>query len=213
VINVGPLRETAERINPRRHRTGAGNRGETHVNRTILAATTLAAGLGLLAGGCAGSANGAVTKPGTSGTETISGTLKGAAAMTKQPVFHLTFRGPVNTTATYPLGTTPKKGHTHTFKTAAGNFVIVTGTSASTHKLLSPTTCRFEFMTTVPYTVSGSQSTGRFAGATGTGKAAVLFQGDLPKLKTGKCNESATAMPVESTVVVTFKAAGPLTLK
>jgi hypothetical protein len=210
VINVGPLRGTAERINPRRHRTGAGNRGESHVNRTILAATTLAASLGLLAGGCGGSANGAVAK---SGIETISGTLKGAEAMTKQPVFHLTFSGPVNTTATYPLSTAPKKGHTHTFKTAAGNFVIVTGTSASTHKLLSPSTCRFEFATTVPYTVSGSQSTGRFAGATGTGKATILFQGDLPKLKNGKCNESTTAQPVESTVVVTFKAAGPLTLK
>jgi hypothetical protein len=179
-----------------------------------MAATTLVAGLGLLAGGCGGNANGAVTKSGTrSGTETITGTLIGAEAMTSRPVFHLTFRGPVNTTATYPLGTSPKKGHTHTFKTTAGNFVIVTGASSSTHKLLSPTTCRFEFMTTVPYTVSGSQSTGHFAGATGTGKATVLFQGNLPKLKNGKCNESATAAPITSTVVVTFKAAGPLTVK
>ncbi len=133
--------------------------------------------------------------------------------MASKPVFHLTFRGPVNTTATYPLSSSPKSGHIHTFKTAAGNFVIVAGTATSTHKLLSPPTCRFEFMTTAPYTVSGGQSTGRFAGATGTGKAVVLFQGNLPKLKSGKCNESTTAQPTVSTVVVTFKAAGPLTLK
>jgi hypothetical protein len=204
------------------------------VNRTVLAATTLAAGIGLLAAGCGGSGTAAATKSGTaaatksgtaaatksgtaaatkSGTETITGTLKGAAAMANNPVFHLTFRGPVNTTGTYPLGNPPKKGHTHTFATAAGNFVIVSGTGTSTHKLLSTSTCRFEFMTTVPYTVSGGQSTGRFAGATGMGKAVVLFQGNLPKLKSGKCNESTTAQPTVSTVVVTFKAAGPLTLK
>jgi len=228
------------------------------VTRTVLAAATLAAGIGLLAAGCGGNASGtgatkaattksgatksgatkpaaatkaAATKPAAtksgatkpaaattaaatkSGTETISGTLKGAAAMTSNPVFHLTFRGPVNTTASYPLGSSPKKGRTHTFKTAVGDFVIVGGMGTTTQKLLSTSTCRFEFATTVPYTVSAAESTGKFAGATGSGKAVVLFQGDLPKLKNGKCNESATAQPTVSTVVTTFKAAGPLTVR
>src|SRR5260370_34548070 len=106
----------------------------------------------------------------------------------------------------------PKSGHTHPCKTAAGNSVIVTGTATSTHKLLSPPPCRFEFMTTAPYTVSGGQSTGRFAGATGTGKAVVLFQGNLPKLKSGKCNKSPTAQPTPSTVVVTVQPSRPLPL-
>jgi hypothetical protein len=232
VINVGPLRETAGRINPSRHGAGTGNRGEAHVNRTILAAATLTAGFGLLAAGCSSSGTNAAAKSSTnagaksghaaaksgtvtaakSGTETISGTLKGAAAMTSSPVFHLTFRGPVDTTATYPVSSSPKD-HIHTFTTAAGDFVIVSGMSVSTHKLLSTSTCRFEIATSVPYTVSGAKSTGKFAGATGHGKAVVLFQGDLPKLKSGKCNESTTAQPTVSTVVVTFKAAGPLTLK
>lgn len=181
------------------------------MNRTVLAATTLAAGIGLLAAGCGGSASGAAA--GKSGTETISGTLKGQAAMATNPVFNLTFSGPVNTTATFPLGTAPTKGQTHTFKTAAGNFVIVSGTSSTTQRLLSTSTCRFEFSTTVPYTVSGAQSTGQFAGATGSGHAVVLFVGDLPKLSDGKCNTSSTAVPKVSTVVSTFKAAGPLTLK
>jgi hypothetical protein len=181
------------------------------VNRTILAATTLAAGIGLLAAGCGGSASGAAASK--SGTETISGTLNGEAALATNPVFHLTFRGPVNTTATFPLGTAPRKGQTHAFKTAAGNFAFVTGTSSTTQRLLSTSTCRFEFTTIVPYTVSGSHSTGQFAGASGSGKAVVLFAGDLPKLSNGKCNTSTTAVPKVSTVVSTFKAAGPLTLK
>lgn len=176
-----------------------------------MAATTLAAGIGLLAAGCGGSASGAAASK--SGTETITGTLKGAAAMATNPVFHLTFSGPVNTTATFPLGAAPRKGQTHTFKTTAGNFVIVTGTGSTTQRLLSTSTCRFEFSTTVPYTVSGGHSTGQFAGASGSGKALVGFVGDLPKLSNGKCNTSTTAVPRVNTVVSTFRAAGPLTLR
>jgi hypothetical protein len=148
-----------------------------------------------------------------SGTETISGTLKGQAAMSASPVFHLTFHGPVTTAGTFPLGNAPKeKGRPRTLKTAAGNFVIMTRTGSTTQKLLSTSTCRFEFSTTVPYTVSGGQSTGQFAGATGSGRAVVVFAGNLPKVN-GKCNTSTTAAPAVSTVVSTFRAAGPLTLK
>jgi hypothetical protein len=128
-------------------------------------------------------------------------------------VFHLTFRGPVNTTATNPLGNAPKKGQTTTIKTAAGDFAIVTGASSTIQKLLSTSTCRVEFSTTVPYTVSGSKSTGQFAGATGNGHVLVVFMGDLPKLNNGRCNTSSTAQPKTSTVVATFTGAGPLTLK
>jgi hypothetical protein len=181
------------------------------VNRTVLAATTLAAGIGLLAAGCGGSASGAAAQK--SGTETISGKLTGQAALASNPVFHLTFRGPVNTTSAFPLGTAPKKGQPDTIKTAAGNFVTISGTTSTTTKLLSTSTCRVEFATTVPYTVSGTKSTGQFAGATGNGRIVVLFAGNLPKLSSGKCNTSATAIPNPSTVVATFTGAGPLTLK
>jgi hypothetical protein len=182
------------------------------VNRKALAAAALAAGIGLLAAGCGGSADGAAATK--SGTETISGTLTGAQAMATNPVFHLTLKGPVNTTANLPLGTTsPKKGQARTIKTSAGNLVIVGGTPASTQKLLSTKTCRFAFGTTLPYTVDGGKSTGQFAGATGNGKAALLLQADLPKLSDGKCDTSSTAQPVPSSALATFKAAGPLTLK
>lgn len=181
------------------------------MNRTVLAATTLAAGIGLLAAGCGGSASGAAATK--SGTETITGTLKGDAAMANNAAFHLTFHGVVNTTGTFPLGDAAKKGPAHTIKTAAGNFVIVTGKSSTTQKLLSTSSCRFQVATTVPYTVSGAQSTGQFAGATGSGTARVVLAGNLPKLSSGHCNTSGTAMPTVSTVVSTFTASGPLTLK
>ena len=181
------------------------------MNRTVLAATTLAAGIGLLTAGCGGSASGAAAQK--SGTETITGKLTGQAALASNPVFHLTFRGPVNTTSTFPLGTAPKKGQAATIKTAAGNFVIISGTTSTTTKLLSTSTCRVEFSTTLPYTVSGSKSTGQFAGSTGNGRVLVLFEGNLPKLSDGKCNTSSTAVPNPSTVIATFTGRGPLTLK
>jgi hypothetical protein len=180
------------------------------VNRTVVAATTLAAGISLLAG-CGGSASGASAA--RSGIETFSGRLTGSAALASNPVFHLTFRGPVTTTAAFPLGAPSENGHTHTFKTAAGNFVVVTGKGSSTEKLLSTSTCRFAFTSTVPYTVVGDKSTGQFAGAAGTGKAVLLFQGDLPKLSNGQCDTTPSAQPAVSTVVSTFSAAGPLTLR
>jgi hypothetical protein len=181
------------------------------VNRTVLATTALAAGIALLAAGCGGGANGAAAA--TSGTETISGTLNGAAAMANNPVLHLTFRGPVNTTASDALGGgPPKEGQTHTFTTPVGGLAIVVDKVTESVKLLSTTTCRFAAATTVSYTVSGDKSTGQFAGAAGHGKAVALLEADLPKLGNGTCNESNSAQPVPSTAVATFKAAGPLTL-
>ncbi len=186
--------------------------GGKHVKRTVLATTTLAAGIGLLAAGCGGSANGAAAT--TSGTETITGTLNGAAAMANNPVFHLTFRGPVNTTASETLGAgPPKEGQSHTFKTDAGDLAVVINKVTDSAKLLSTSTCRFAAATTVTYTVSGDKSTGQFAGATGHGQAVALLEANLPKLSNGKCNESSNAQPAASTAVSTFKGAGPLTLK
>ena len=186
--------------------------GGEHVKRTVLATTTLAAGIGLLAAGCGGSANGAAAM--ISGTETAAGTLNGVAAMASNPVFHLTFRGPVNTTASAPLGgAPPKEGQSHTFKTAAGDFVIMVTKVTDSAKLLNASTCRFAAGTTVTYTVSGDKSTGQFAGATGHGQAVILLEADLPKLSNGKCNTSNSAQPTANTAVSTFKAAGPLTLK
>jgi len=149
-----------------------------------------------------------------SGTEIAYGKVTGSAAMVNSPVFHLTFTGPVSTTGTIPLGGQPKKGASHTFTTAAGNLVVTLdseGTSSGGIK--STKTCLAVFTTTVPFTVDGAQSTGKFAGATGSGKAVVLFSGQLPKLSNGECNESQNAQPSAKTAVSTFTATAKLTLK
>ena len=149
-----------------------------------------------------------------SGTEIAYGKLTGSAAMANNPVFHLTFTGPVSTTATIPLGGAPKKGASHTFTTAAGNLVVTLDSAGTnTGGLKSTKTCLFVYTTTVPLTVDGAKSTGKFAGATGSGKAVVLFSGDLPKLSNGKCNESSNAEPSAKTAVGTFTATITLTLK
>ncbi len=149
-----------------------------------------------------------------SGIEMVYGKLTGSAAMASNPVFHLTFVGPVSTTATIPLGGAPKKGASHTFTTAAGNLVVTLDSDGTnTGALESTKTCLFAYTRTVPLTVDGAKSTGKFAGATGSGKAVVLFSRDLPKLSNGKCNETSNAEPSAKTALNTFTATITLTLK
>jgi hypothetical protein len=149
-----------------------------------------------------------------SGTEIAYGKITGSAALADNPVFHLTFTGPVSTTGMIPLGGTPKKGASHTFTTAAGNLVVTLDSAGtSTGGLKSAKTCLAVFATTVPFTVNGAQSTGKFAGAAGSGKAVATFSGELPKLSNGKCDESQNAQPSAKTAVGTFTATAKLTLK
>ncbi len=121
----------------------------------------------------------------------------------------------MNTTSTFSAdGNAPAKGQHHTFTTMAGNFtVIVSAAPSNVQKLLPGGSCQVEFGTTVPYKVDGTVSTGKFAGATGSGMVAVSFRAYLPKLSNGKCNESNNAQPLAKGAVATFKGGGPLTIK
>jgi hypothetical protein len=183
-----------------------------------LAAAALAAALVLA--GCS-SSGGTATAPATpkptvtSGTETITGTITGAAAVAGNPAFRLTFRGPVNTTATtVPGGSIPAKGQHRTFATAAGNLaVVVSGTVTAVPMLLSASACRYSFTTIVSYTVDGHRSTGKFADAAGHGTVTLTEQADDPKLASGQCNESPNAPPAAGTVTGTLTGGGPLTVK
>jgi hypothetical protein len=150
-----------------------------------------------------------------SGVETITGAVTGAAAVTTNAVIPLTWRGPVNTTSTFSTaGSAPTKGQQHTFTTAAGNFTVtVSAKTTNVGKLLSANTCQFEFVTTVPYTLDGSASTGKFAGATGSGAVVVTFRAYLPKLSNGTCNESSNVKPLTQGAVASFKGGGPLTIR
>jgi hypothetical protein len=53
--------------------------------------------------------------------------------------------------------------------------------------------------------VADANSTGKFAGATGTGTAAFMFSGDDPKLSDGTCNTSRYAKTSVATLTATIK--------
>jgi hypothetical protein len=180
-----------------------------------IAAPMAAIALGAALAACSSSSSvGTATPTPTAGTEILHGTVTGPSALSSNPVFHLTATGLVSTTATIPLGGSPKKGATHIFHTKSGNLAVVLDSSgANTGGLKSAKTCEFAFTTTVPLTVDGTKSTGEFAGASGTGHAVVVFSGNLPRLGNGKCNESKSARPDTKTATGHFRATIKLTVR
>jgi hypothetical protein len=148
-----------------------------------------------------------------SGTEKIYGTATGRAVISGNPVVHVTLAGPVVTSGTAALGNTPRRGGSLTFRTGAGTLAVTYGhVGAPAGRLVSARTCRVEVTLTVAITVDGAKSTGKFAGATGAGKAVGVVSGNLPKLSDGTCDESNTAHPSAKTAVATFTATMTLTV-
>lgn len=164
-----------------------------------------------------------------SGTETLTATLTGAAAAkwlnsysNAAPSFaSLVFTGPVDTTVSGPvsLGSGNATTATHTFVTPAGNLTAqytakTSGGGQPTVTGRSGTTCYFRLDGgTGTYTVLGSESTGRFAGATGHGTYAltILTTASMLPDKTF-CDLLSGDVSARGTSV-TFKASGPLTLR
>jgi hypothetical protein len=183
------------------------------------AAALLAAAITACSSSATTASNSAATAKATtapmSGTETFAGQVTGAPAVANNTTIPLTWTGPVTTTSIESLGGNgPTKGEHRTFKTAAGNLnLVVSATVTSNQKLLSASSCQVEFVTTVPYRVDGAASTGKFAGSTGSGVVTVTFRAYLPKLASGKCNESNNAQPLAKGAVAAFKGSGPLTVK
>jgi hypothetical protein len=178
----------------------------------------LALAAGLVACTSSGSSTATATAKATtpvSGTETLSGKLTGPAAESGILLFHLRLTGPVGTTATIRLGTeVPEKYELYTIHTAVGDLAVTLASAGtSTGGLKSATTCLYVLTTAVPFTVDGANSTGKFAGATGTGTAVVVSSGDDPKLSDGACNTSRTALPSAKTAVATFAATIKLTVR
>lgn len=130
-------------------------------------------------------------------------------------VFHMRLTEPVGTTATIRLGTeVPEKYELYTIHTAMGDLAVTLASAGtSTGGLKSATTCLYVLTTAVPFTVDGANSTGKFAGATGTGTAVVVSSGDDPKLSDGACNTSRDALPSAKTAVATFAATIKLTVR
>jgi hypothetical protein len=170
---------------------------------------------------------GACSSSSTSGTETFTGVLAGAAAAntfnSNSNVglsFHsMTFSGPVNTTATsVSLGSSANGPHT--FHTAAGNLTVTHEQKTNGNE--NPTitgkvggTCHLKGSGgTGTYTVDGSQSTGSFAGATGSGNYSITYAA-YATLHPGDstCTANNIGNVVSTGAAITFKASGPLTIK
>jgi hypothetical protein len=163
-----------------------------------------------------------------SGTETITATLTGAPAAsyfdsggTTPPSFpSVVFAGVVNTTIRGPvtLGHSTAKTVTYTFVTPAGNLTI-RRTQKTRNNQLAPagqsgSTCYFTASSTGVYTVVGSQSTGKFAGATGSGTyvTTVVLGADLQPGRT-TCSASNAGNVIAKGTSITYRASGPLTVK
>jgi len=77
----------------------------------------------------------------------------------------------------------------------------------------NPATCLMTQTNDATYVVVPAKSTGKFAGATGSGKATFYFTAFAPKLASGKCDTSDSAQPLAKGAIVIFTASGPLTVK
>jgi hypothetical protein len=163
-----------------------------------------------------------------SGTETITAMLTGAPAASyfssggsTPPSFpSVVFTGVVTTTIRGPvtLGSATGKTVTHTFVTPAGNLTI-RRTEKTRNNQLAPagrsgSTCYFTASSTGVYAVVGSQSTGTFAGATGTGTYAtmVVVGADLQPGRT-TCSVTNAGTVIAQGTSITYRASGPLTVK
>jgi hypothetical protein len=132
----------------------------------------------------------------------------------------LVLTGPVNTTIKGPvsLGSSTAKTATHTFVTPAGKLVlrrtVKTTDTQPSQTSKSGDTCYFTLRSTGIYTVVGSQSTGEFAGATGSGNYVntVVVAGNLTPGKT-TCTVDNVGNVIAPGTSIMFKASGPLTVK
>jgi hypothetical protein len=180
-------------------------------------------------GACSSSGSStSATATATSGTETITATLTGAPAASylnsggaTPPSFpSVVFAGVVNTTIRGPatLGHSTAKTVTYTFMTPAGNLTIRRTRKTLSNQLApaghSGSTCYFTASSTGVYTVVGSQSTGKFAGATGSGTyvTTVILGADLQPGRT-ICNVSNAGTVIAKGTSITYRASGPLTVK
>ena len=155
----------------------------------------------------------------TPGTETFTGKVTGKAAIANSLVVPLTFSGVVPTTGTFRPPNSSSTHVTITFPTKSGNLVVAANAPGANAPptIVNKAACTFRSAVHATYTVDGAKSTGRFAGATGSGKATFSFQANAPKYTSGRhkgqCNMSSNAQPLASGAFVTFTAAGPMTVK
>jgi hypothetical protein len=177
---------------------------------------------------CSSSSSTTAAKPAASamsGTETLNATVSGKTAAhmlasnSNAPLqfTKLTLTGPVVTSVSpFSLGG-PSKGLAG-FKTPAGTLVVnhTSGNSGGgkavwTH---SGNVCTFhQVFSKGTYVVDGAKSTGKFAGATGSGTFTLSAVASMGLMHGTKCTAKSTGNPMATGTAITFHASGPLTVK
>ena len=173
----------------------------------------------LAAAGCSSSSSSSAAAKATpstmTGSETFtSGKVTNAKVLeANSPTLSLTYTGVVPATGSFSLGGSgPKKGQTKTFVTSKGNLVLMVASDTTSGKFVDPSTCLAQDLTTVHYTVAGSQSTGSFKSASGSGVVVVTFQANSEL--NGKCSLANNAQPTTlKGAYVLFTGTGPMTVK
>jgi hypothetical protein len=158
----------------------------------------------VLAASSAASASAAADR---SGTEVIAGsTTNLAIIISNTTVVPVQASGVVNSVGTVPLSGPSNATSSLNFR--AGK-LTVHHKQTSSKQSTNLKTCVVSQAQGGVYTVVGG--TGQFRGATGHGTFKVAFTITFPRLKNGKCNTSAKAVPVSGKI--SFLAFGPLSVK
>lgn len=197
-----------------------------HIVKTMGVAMA-ALGIAGLAAACSSTTS--TTSSTHSGTEILSGTITGQAAIktfenqnSNAPLIFpkFTWSGVVNTTAVNESIGSGGNGTEYTFPTPAGDFALIhtskspNGTGSATGPVSG--VCSFKDVTSGTYTVVADKSTGSFNGATGHGTFAITITGTGPITpKATKCtvgNNGPNVAGIKS-ASITFTASGPLTVK
>ena len=124
--------------------------------------------------------------------------------------------GPVDTTARGPFGG-PATTNTPVFSTRAGKLALRLSAKTSQRPTLTSQSggiCHYTLAGGGSYTVTGSRSTGTFAGAGGHGSYTVTIRA-AAKLRPGTttCDASNVGAVIAKGTSITFRASGPLSTK
>lgn len=170
-----------------------------------VAVVAAGAGVVLLTAACSSSA-GHKADP-KSGTESFTLTTR---SVTANPVYHAIAKGVFSATGTVQA-TSAAPNASLKAKFPGGTFMIDKRTSGKESGSVNAATCAAVYSSTgAKYKLSGG--TGRYKGITGDGTVSVTLTATLPKLHTGKCDESIHAAPMPGTALAVAHASGPVTL-
>jgi hypothetical protein len=185
------------------------------MNRNLSGAAILvAAGLGAVGCGSSGGGSGSTSSAAAArtGTQAVTGSVTGRAALAGETTIPLKLSGVVNTTGSIHL-VNSRSQPIIMIKSRMGDLAVSHSKGKTSQKLLSSKTCKISYGVRGTYTVQGGKSTGSFKGATGSGKITLVFTANLPKKSDGTCDVSSKAVPRASSARVAFAAHGPMTVK